>query len=399
MKIALLNVKYSPNLGDGLLAECLERELAGALPGARVFSIDLAGRRGWPLPGPSRRAHAIALLEALPDWGRRALVRVALALLVRLRLRRHVGRSLRGVDAVVVGGGNLLTDADLNFPMKLAGALAEVARQRLPVAIHAVGAGAGWSRAGRALFARAFRAVPLVTVAVRDERSQQAWRAQLSDAGLPPPALVRDPGLLASRHYPRSAPPAEGPLAGLCITAPMALRYHAETASECTDLAAWYGDAARVLVEQGFSVALFTNGSPEDRDYLARHGAAWVLHARGPVTVTNPFADPAALAAFVSGCDLVVAHRMHACIAAHSFGVPTIGLAWDIKLESFFDLAGRSGFLIDTAQCSADAFRALVKRAMAQGVDPAALRRLIEQARADIDTMAGHLAPSAPVRT
>ena len=34
MKIALLNVKFSPNLGDGLLCECLERELAVALPGA-----------------------------------------------------------------------------------------------------------------------------------------------------------------------------------------------------------------------------------------------------------------------------------------------------------------------------------------------------------------------------
>ena len=44
MKIALLNVKFSPNLGDGLLSECLERELAEALPGATVVSIDLAGR-------------------------------------------------------------------------------------------------------------------------------------------------------------------------------------------------------------------------------------------------------------------------------------------------------------------------------------------------------------------
>ena len=44
MKIALLNVKFSPNLGDGLLSECLERELAHALPGVEVVAIDLAGR-------------------------------------------------------------------------------------------------------------------------------------------------------------------------------------------------------------------------------------------------------------------------------------------------------------------------------------------------------------------
>jgi hypothetical protein len=59
-RIALLNVKYSPNLGDGLLSECLEAELAHTFqaiaPGTQVFSIDLAGRRAYPAIAPSRRA-------------------------------------------------------------------------------------------------------------------------------------------------------------------------------------------------------------------------------------------------------------------------------------------------------------------------------------------------------
>ncbi|MEO0031218.1 MAG: hypothetical protein RIS94_976 [Pseudomonadota bacterium] len=395
MKIALLNVKYSPNLGDGLLAECLERELERALPGAQVFSIDLAGRRAWPLPGPSRRARAIALLEALPQWARRAAVRLALALLVRLRLRRHVARRLHGCDAVVVGGGNLLTDADLNFPMKLAGALAETRRRRLPVAVHAVGASRAWSPSGRALFARALGAVPLAWVSLRDSRSQQAWADQLESAGLPPARLARDPGLLASRHWPAAPPPPDGPRAGLCITAPMALRYHADGPPAPDNLAAWYGDAARALVEEGFTVALFTNGSPEDRAYLAHHGPGWIAQARGPVTLTNPFADPAALAGFISTCALVVAHRMHACIAAHSYGIPTIGLSWDVKLNSFFDLAGRANFIAETHCCPPEALRALVRRAMATGVDPAARDRLIAEARADVAAMATRLAHHA----
>jgi hypothetical protein len=58
--------------------------------------------------------------------------------------------------------------------------------------------------------------------------------------------------------------------------------------------------------------------------------------------VAAPFATPADLAVFVAGCDLIIAHRMHACIAAHSFAVPTIGLTWDEKLTSFFALAGRA---------------------------------------------------------
>jgi len=96
MKIALLNVKFSPNLGDGLLSECLERELAFALPGVDVIAIDLAGRAHYRGHGPSRRGRVIALLEALPRWARRYAVRVALALLVQLRLRRHVRDRLGG---------------------------------------------------------------------------------------------------------------------------------------------------------------------------------------------------------------------------------------------------------------------------------------------------------------
>ncbi|WP_428333536.1 polysaccharide pyruvyl transferase family protein [Novosphingobium sp.] len=201
MKIALLNVKFSPNLGDGLLSECLERELAIAMPGVEVVAIDLAGRAQYRDHGRSRRGRLMALLEALPRWARRYAVRVALAILVQIRLRRHVRNRLHGVDAVVVGGGNLLSDSDLNFPMKLAGALSEVARARLPVAVHAVGVSRGWSRTGHKLFVRALRGTPLIFASVRDRRSQQAWGELLEMRGLRPATLAGDPRAVGALSF------------------------------------------------------------------------------------------------------------------------------------------------------------------------------------------------------
>lgn len=395
MKIALLNVKYSPNLGDGLLSECLERELGHALPGAQVFSIDLAGRTAYPGLGPSRRGQAIAVLEAMPLWLRQRLARLVLTALVRLRLRRHARAALEGCSAAVLGGGNLLTDADLNFPMKIAGALAEVRAKRIPLAVHAVGASRNWSAAGRKLFADALKSVRLTTAAVRDERSRLAWDSQLEPAGLPPAGLVGDPGLLASLHFARGPAPDDAPRAGLCITAPMALRYHSDDAHGDDDLDEWYAMAARSLVEEGYAVALFTNGSPEDRAYLARLGPQWIRAAKGPVTITNPFANPAELTAFISGCAMIVAHRMHACIAAHSFGIPTIGLAWDIKLDSFFELAGRPDFIAATADLTEARLRALIRRAGEEGVDRVALNSLIASTRADVGAMGQRLIAAA----
>lgn len=401
-RIALLNVKYSPNLGDGLLSECLEAELArtfqGIAPGTQVFSIDLAGRQAYPAIAPSRRAALIAVLEALPAALRGLAARAALTALVRLRLARHVRTRLLGCDAVVLGGGNLLTDADLNFPMKIAGALQQAARLRLPVAVYGVGANRQWSEAGRRLFGRALGAAKLAYAAVRDARSQAAWRDLLVPQGVRAAALSGDPGLLASCHFPRPPLPFDAPLSGLCVTAPMALRYHATgpeagTAAEaCAALDAWYPAAARALVAAGFRVALFTNGSPEDRDYLDAMGPAWILAAKGPVTMANPFADPGEMVGFIAGCQLIVAHRMHACIAAHSFAIPTIGLRWDVKLDSFFALAGRGQFIADTASLDGPALTALARRAVAEGVDRAALEELIAGTRADIARMAAALA-------
>jgi polysaccharide pyruvyl transferase WcaK-like protein len=400
MNIALLNVKFSPNLGDGLLAECLERELAVALPGAMVVSIDLAGRGHYRGHGPSRRGRVIALLEALPRWARRRAVRVALAVLVRFRLRGHVRARLAGIDVVVVGGGNLLSDTDLNFPMKLAGALGEVARAGLPVAVHAVGVNRRWSRAGHHLFVRALCAGPLITATVRDQRSQRAWRDLLEPHGVPTAGLAGDPGLLAVCHFdpPRRelAPgPGNDALVGLCITSPLAVRYHASGPPPSVDFAVWYHTAALALVAAGLRVVLFTNGSPEDRAFLGRHGAAWAAAPRDirsprrhPITIAPAFATPAELVSFIAGCDVIIAHRMHACIVAHSFAIPSVGLKWDVKLDSFFALAGRQAFIADCADLDPDELVALTRRALANGVDRAQLARLIATTRADIARLA-----------
>jgi polysaccharide pyruvyl transferase WcaK-like protein len=384
MRIALLNVKYSPNLGDGLLSECLERELSATLDGACVFSIDIAGRDGFRPIAPSRRGHALIVLERLPGWLRALVVRLILTVLVHWRLQPHVARRLAGCNAAVVGGGNLFADADLNFPMKIAAALRAAQARDLPVAVFGVGASRGWSAAGSRLFSGSLRQSRLTYAAVRDTRSQQIWADQLSSHGIRPAELVRDPGLLASRHYSRSPASTDRRLVGLCITHPVALRYHAGDADQVDDLAPWYSKVATALVAVGFRVALFTNGSPEDRDYLTTHGPAWVRQAKGPVTITNAFATPTEMVAFISGCDVVVAHRMHACIAAHSFGIPTVGLRWDVKLDSFFAVAGRTEYMADPAAIDGSGVANLTMRALAEGIDATRLHQLLESARADV---------------
>ena len=384
MKVAILNVKFSPNLGDGLLAECLEHELVRHDPAIRIVALDLAGRTGWGRHGRNRAA-ALRTLERLPTPLRRAAAWSLLRMLAAARLRPAYRTALAGCDAAVIGGGNLFADDDLNFPVKLALGLAEARRLDLPVAVHAVGVSDNWSGTGERLFARALAAARLSRAAVRDERSRTIWDRRLGRHGIAPAGIARDPGLLAARCYDMAARAAPGRRVALCITDPLAVRYHGGADGGDAALGRWYDAAIAALAGAGWQVALFTNGSPEDRAYLQSHATRW---AGTGVDVLPPFTRPRDLVATLADAGVVVAHRMHACIAAYACGVPPIGLRWDPKLDSFFALCGRADFMLDAASTAPTALVDLVKRAWCVGVDRDRQAALVAEASADVADLA-----------
>ncbi|WBH17103.1 polysaccharide pyruvyl transferase family protein [Sphingomonas radiodurans] len=383
VKVAILNVKYSPNLGDGLLAECLERELVRHHPSIEVVPIDLAGRTHYGGHGRNR-ALAMRTLERLPGPLRRVAAWSVLSLLARVRLRPAFRAALADCDAAVIGGGNLFADDDLNFPIKLALGLAETRRRDVPVAVFAVGVSDNWSATGERLFARALASARLACVRVRDERSQDIWNRRLGVHGVPHAKIARDPGLLAARCYALPACAHAMRVVALCVTDPLAVRYHGGSDGSDAVLAAWYTQSIAALADAEWDVALFTNGSPEDRAFLDQRCAGWVAAGRGRVRRLPDFAQPADLVAALSRATIVIAHRMHACIAAYSCGVPAIGLRWDRKLDSFFALSGRDAFMVDTATLAPAEIVTLAERAAHEGVEPALHADLLDAASASV---------------
>jgi polysaccharide pyruvyl transferase WcaK-like protein len=245
-----------------------------------------------------------------------------------------------------------------------------------------------WSAEGRRLFTDGLRNARLIDVTVRDARSQTIWDDLLTGVGVRAAGHALDPGLLTARHFASAAASGSAGI-GFCITDPVALRYHSAAGAVSDNLTAWYSDAIAALAASGRSVSLFTNGSPEDELFLASNADRWAAHPG--VSVVPSFERPANLVQFISRCDVVVAHRMHACIAAHSYGIPTIGLAWDLKLNSFFDGVGRSTWLVDPGEVAATELPGLVSRAQVEGIDPAALAQLIESCRTDVARLAATL--------
>lgn len=390
MKIALFNVKYSPNLGDGVIAECLEHELARRT-GALVYSIDLAGRTAWtPPPRQGRtRALKLAVLNRLPPALSDRLVSAVLEPLLRQRMVPHWRQQLAQADMAVFGGGQLLQDGDLNFPLKIAAAARLCAERDLPLAVFAVGATPSRSRRGRQLFETLLHARRLLHAAARDESS----RKELASYGCAP-VLCRDPGLLAASLWPAARlRQAARRRIGLGITHPAVLAHHGAGATPGVEGAvALFAAMAQRLAAHDFDVVCFTNGAGEDEYLLA------LVRERlegGTSSVGISFAGrceaPRQLAELIAGCDAIVAHRLHACIIAYAYGRPALGLRWDAKLDAFFDGIGHGGDVLAFDAATAGDIAANMERLLARGIDEAERQRVIAQTRAGIDALANAL--------
>jgi hypothetical protein len=101
MRLALLNLRFSPNLGDVLLCECLEYGLRRAAANVDVIQLDITGRRSFA-KGSAKRLAAMAVLQRLPRALRAQFARVILGRSLR-RVMPYWRGTLATVDAAVLG--------------------------------------------------------------------------------------------------------------------------------------------------------------------------------------------------------------------------------------------------------------------------------------------------------
>ncbi|WP_371154045.1 polysaccharide pyruvyl transferase family protein [Jannaschia sp. 2305UL9-9] len=357
MKITQFGLCYSPNLGDGVIAECLAHGLRMREPSAEITHVDLSGRQAFGAVTIANRETILAIVDRLPLWLRQRLA---------LWKLNHVvdgveadWRKAAQCDLAVIGGGQILSDANLNFPIKVSRAARLLSETRAPTAIYAVGVSRNWTHRGAALFGDLL-GTDLRLVGPRDNASAAAITVQLP--GAPEAEVIADPGLLAAECYGPQV--SEADLIGVCVTDFTLLGHHADSAiaGQAIGGARFYCDLVRALRARGHRVRLFSNGAAEDRD-LRRRVAAQVADDAG-VDVPPDAERPATLVAQIAGCSAVVAHRLHACIVAHSYGRAIVGLGWDRKLQSFFEGVGLSANFTGDPSIDADGIAILVEGAL-----------------------------------
>lgn len=383
MKILLFNLHYSPNLGDGLIGACMIHGLGRLAPGARVVPVDISGRAGFGAVTVRNRSLALKALHLMPPGLRRKVVHRRLNALLD-GVEPGWRAAVEDADIALIGGGQLFSDADLNFPTKIARVTGVLREAGLPVAIHAVGVARNWSGQGGDLFRSVFE-TDLRAVALRDERSRAAWCDQAGDRG-PAPTLARDPGLLASEAF---GPVPEKDRVALGITAPELLSYHADSGVVGGGGLDFFESLALALNARVGKVRLFCNGAQEDAVALARlteRPAIRAAIAAGRIEAAPVPRTAEELVSTVAPCRAVVSHRLHACILGYSYRRPVVGMGWDRKVESFFASVGLERFFVGRTAIPAGEVAGLVRQALDAGIDKATHRAALKEAGAALET-------------
>ncbi|MGA9072156.1 MAG: polysaccharide pyruvyl transferase family protein [Terracidiphilus sp.] len=391
MRIALFNVKYSANLGDGLLSHCLASELAASRPNVQVAIYDLAGRSSYG-EGAGRRKTVLGIMNHLPASIRRVIAMSLLGPTVLWRLRPVWAEAITAADAVVIGGGNLLSDTDLNFPLKIAGLCAEIRNAGRSWELFGVGIADDWSRFGKKLFESALLTPLLLRVSVRDARSKILWDAKIACKGTPAAVVCYDPAVLVCDHFPAPARIQRSrPVLGLNITAPSEIALHADMGFIAgRAMFEWWVELVRLALQAGYEVRLFTNGQMQDQEFLL--SLQPVLESSfatgGRLSFSAVPRNPASLAAIIADCDVLAGHRLHAHIPAFSYRIPSVGFVWDEKLKSFFEVVGRDDFLMDMQEASPAEAVGRITHALESGVDQNSWLTATRAARQQIGEMA-----------
>jgi polysaccharide pyruvyl transferase WcaK-like protein len=385
MKVVTFNVKYSPNLGDGVIAECLEAELARRLPDIRIEALDLSGRTDRDNPARSgRRVFALKALQKMPAILRDVLVEGLLRLHVRRKCRPVWSKALRDADLAIVGGGQLIQDSDLNFPVKLSFVASECRQNNVPIALFGLGVAESRSRRGAALISSLLHSDELVFAGVRDGESA----GRLGRRGVKDVVVTPDPGLLASRLWPLSVRrPRKRPLVGVGITHPVVLQHHGKGQPDDTTIKDLYRGLIRRLLASGYDVTCFSNGAQEDRACLDDVVGSITTNAGERLTRGPDCRTPRELAELVGSFDAVIAHRLHACILAYSYRVVHVGLSWDPKLAAFFANVGRSRYLVDFNDDVVRAMPEVLAAARAQMISAIQHQRVLALSSASIDRL------------
>ncbi len=331
-KIVIAGEIYSPNLGDGVIHQCLVYLYQKMNPALEIMPLDISGREGWVPPSQQRLTANLSRLgrQSFPKLYRWLNV-ARLTVNYRRFWKSRWRKTLMKAEALIVGGGQLIMDNDLDFPCKLRLLTGLAQEMDIPVYFQAVGVGARWSRTGKK-WVQSFLQ-PATGISVRDEESRRNCYILLAREDI---HLTADPAFWSDEVYDTPHPRREGWIGiGLLNLVDFNTHRLKDELLSLNQYLAFWRKVGNEFLQRGYAVEYFTNGNVLDEALAARL-------RRGEDKMERKFSNanrpviPSELAGRVSSYQAVFAARYHANLLAGVYGIPAVGLDWDEKVRQFY---------------------------------------------------------------
>lgn len=343
-KIVVCTAKYSDNLGDGVISDCVEYLIGKLLPEARVISLDISGRQGFNLEEEEGVSLSKRVFFNTPNFLKPLITLTAWFLIFRPRLKSAINSiDFSDTELLVFGGGQLINDVALNFPLKVSFIAKEAQKNNLNYTFNAIGVGQKLSYWGRLLFNRVFSSPSFVGFYTRDKESEQRFDSLFKSAITS--QLTYDSALWSKECYQvtKSVPIQNTKFIGVGVSHPKELSSHVNDSNDDLEIKVeFWIHIIKELLSNGLKPVLFTNGSRDDHAFMQQ--VVETLKSLGlinEVQVSQRCHNPKELVDVIAEFSGIISHRLHANIVAHALGIPSVALTWDKKVQSYFDLIDR----------------------------------------------------------
>lgn len=356
MKYVIAAVPYSDNLGDGVIADCLVDFINRKNANDVVSLCDISYRK--EVTTFKNKDTKMGLFLRLPRFIRQLVVVLFFTYKYYRQGRGYLDEKLKDCDELLIGGGQLVSDVDLNFPLKLFFLIKYAEKYNIKTSIVSVGVASRWNWLSRSLMKRVLSSSVITKIAVRDEFSKKNLTDQF---GLKNIEILPDPALMCSVFSKDKLGGlhkfSNKKVLGLGIADIEGLNYSSDIENNTNDNSIEYVCS---IVEKtnanNYEVYLFTNGAAEDERFLHEYVIPMLKLKKVAFNVLPRCSSSTELVNFIKKLDLLVAYRLHANIIACSFNIPYFAVGWDNKVLSFFRLQDRESCVFNSLKEMSESF-------------------------------------------
>lgn len=279
---------------------------------------------------------------------------------------KNAEQLIGDADVIIFGGAPMFNYLYEGFSERTAKTLDIIKKYSKPVIFSAIGVENYEEKNPKCIrLKKALSENDVRMITTRD--NYEALQGFVKDTDIPI-AKVSDSAVLSSavyaQHIVQNKENKEKKKIGLFVIRGNAFKDNKIPFSQEQAIELWLNLAAE-LEKRGYDYEFITSGSHADEAFLERIVVEYGIDNTKCVTNLNVSED---FVAQIASYDGMVACRLHPSIIAYSLQVPTVALAWNNKVDSFYESIGYSERVIHAEEINHILVADKLEQAIAEGV-------------------------------